>query len=353
MTDLSGEKADNMTSARKNIDSADVLKYVMSILIVATHSSLFEGHTVPLVRLAVPVFFMLSCYFFFHKLNLMHDKKEKSVCLKMSIKRNLCLYLFWFILLLPITLYIRDYISLGALRGTLRLLQSFFFASTFQSSWYIMALIIGLIILFFMSQKTPEINLIALAVLFYVPCLLSSNYKFLLDSSETFTEVYKCLYAIFMLPCRNFCVSIIYLALGKKLAETSDKTNKKENFRNFTVCLVLLLCEYFALKFSNVKITETDCYIMLPATAFCLCRWVLSLDIKCSFAYLLRNISTVSYCSHMAVFMIVGKLFKIFSLPDWQNILLFASTLTLTHIFAFVIIKLSEYKKFRILKYSY
>ena len=60
MISLSGEKADIMISQRKNLDAADVLKFVLSITIVATHTSLFEGYITPVVRLAVPAFFMIS-----------------------------------------------------------------------------------------------------------------------------------------------------------------------------------------------------------------------------------------------------------------------------------------------------
>jgi hypothetical protein len=55
----------------------------------------------------------------------------------------------------------------------------------------------------------------------------------------------------------------------------------------------------------------------------------------------------------MAVFMVVGKAFKIFEIPDWQHILHFAVTLLLTHILSLVLIKLTDYKCFRFLKYSH
>ena len=44
---------------RKNLDSADVLKFVLSVLIVATHTSLLDGYITPVARLAVPAFFMI------------------------------------------------------------------------------------------------------------------------------------------------------------------------------------------------------------------------------------------------------------------------------------------------------
>lgn len=342
-----------MTRTRKNLDAVDIVKYIMSILIVATHTSLFNGHITPLVRLAVPVFFVFSGYFFFSKLEESDSKEGDLLTVKNTVKRNLQLYGFWFILLLPLTLYVRKYISLGFLKGGLQFLQDFFFASTFQSSWYIMALILGVLIVFLLSFRFSNPDLIGIGIIFYIPCLLSSNYNFIAESTETFSSIYHGFVSVFSLPCRNFFVSILYLAIGKMLAENPRHGKKNKDFAYFIVFFALMVCEYFTLKLSGFNISGTDCYIMLPLTVFYFCRWVISLEVRCSFARTLRNISTLSYCCHMAVFMVVGKLFKIFGIPDYQNLLLFAVTLILTQTASLVIIKLSQLKKLRILRYSY
>ena len=342
-----------MISQRKNLDSADVLKFVLSILIVATHTSFFEGYLTPLVRLAVPAFFMISGYFFFSRTNSCDIEEKKKAYLKKSVTHNLKLYLFWFILLLPLTLYIRKYHTMGLVGGALHLIRDFLFGSTFQSSWYIVALITGFAIVLFLSEKIPQSALIIIGVIFYIPSLLSSNYEFLLESSDLLKAVGESLSKVFLLPCRNFSVSILYIAIGKYLAEKNYEGKTKKYTVTFLLAFAALIAEYLALHFSGVKIEDTDCYIALPFAAYYLCKVFLTLDIKCKCAIILRKISTVSYCAHMAVFMVVGKLFKIFEIPDWQNVLHFALTLLLTHILSLVLIKLTEYKYFRFLKYSH
>lgn len=342
-----------MISQRKNLDSADVLKFVLSILIVATHTSFFEGYLTPLVRLAVPAFFMISGYFFFSRTNSCDTEEKKKAYLKKSVTHNLKLYLFWFILLLPLTLYIRKYHTMGFVGGALHLVRDFLFGSTFQSSWYIVALITGFAIVLFLSDKISQSALIIIGVIFYIPSLLSSNYEFLLESSDLLKTVGESLSKVFLLPCRNFSVSILYIAIGKYLAEKNYEGKTKKYTVTFLLAFAALIAEYLALHFSGVKIEDTDCYIALPFAAYYLCKVFLTLDIKCKCAIILRKISTVSYCAHMAVFMVVGKLFKIFEIPDWQNVLHFALTLLLTHILSLVLIKLTEYKYFRFLKYLY
>ncbi len=342
-----------MALDRKNLDSADVLKYVLSILIVATHTSFLEGYITPLVRLAVPAFFMISGYFFFGKINSCDSKAQQIAYLKKSITHNLKLYLFWFILILPLTLYVRRYHTMGFFGGLSHLIRDFLFGSTFQSSWYITALIIGFALVLFLSYKLPQSALVIIGVICYIPSLLSSNYEFLISSSDALKEIGHNLSHIFLLPCRNFSVSILYIAIGKYLAEKNYEGKTKKYTVTFLLAFSALIAEYLVLRFSGVKIEDTDCYIALPFAAYYLCKVFLTLDITCKHALTLRKISTISYCAHMAVFMVIGKCFKIFEIPDWKNILHFAITLVLTQAFALVVIRLSKCERLRFLKYSH
>ncbi len=342
-----------MTSIRKNLDAADVLKFMLSITIVATHTSLLEGYITPLVRLAVPAFFMISGYFFFGRINGCDTDEKQIRYLKKSVMHNLKLYLFWFITLLPLTLYVRKYHTMGIFSGLWHLIRDFLFGSTFQSSWYIIALIAGFAIVLLLSRKLPQWALIVIGVVLYIPSLLSSNYEFILDSFPQLREIGEGLAQVFLLPCRNFSVSILYIAIGKYLVEKNYEGKTKRYTITFLLAFSALVLEYVLLRCSGVKIVNTDCYIALPFAAYYLCKVFLTLDITCRHALVLRKISTVSYCAHMAVFMVIGKLFKVFEIPDWQNILHFAITLLLTHILSLILIKLTDYKCFRFLKYSH
>lgn len=336
---------------QKNNTGADILKFVMSVFVVATHTGLFAPHLTPLVRLAVPAFFVLSGYFFFSKINTFETFKDKTNYLKKSIRHNLILYASWFLVLSPLTFYVRDYFSSGVAKGIFSLVKDFFLASTFQSSWYITALIIGLIFVFFMSQKLNNFTLITIGVLFYIPALLSSNYLFVVSLNDTAKTVYDAFTDIFSFPCRNFFVSVIYLTLGKVLAEKKKNMKLKKDFLIFLLCFILLIAEYLLLVFGRVQIKDTDCFVLLPAAAYYLCSWALSLNVTCSFSGSLRKISTISYCAHMAVFMLTGKLLSTLDIKDFGNIIVFALTLVITWAVCLVIIKSEKYKTFIFFKY--
>lgn len=53
---------------KKNDSRYDVLKLVLSLFVVAIHSDLFPPLLYPWLRVAVPLFFMMSSYFLFDKL---------------------------------------------------------------------------------------------------------------------------------------------------------------------------------------------------------------------------------------------------------------------------------------------
>ena len=341
------------TPTNINKDSADILKFIMSVFVVATHTQLLADFMLPFVRLAVPVFFVLSGYFFFSKVNSIDNSEGKKAYLKKSVKHNLQLYAFWFIVLSPITFYIRDYFSGGVVRGVLTMLQGFLLGSTFQASWYITALIIGLVILFFLSKKCSNTVLSVIGVIFYIPALLSSNYLFIPMLSEGTKGIYEVFSAAFLLPCRNFFAGMIYLVIGKIIAEKEENTKGVGYFLGTVICFGLLICEIIALSFGKVQIKDTDCFIMLPLISYYLCRWVLSLKVEISCSATLRKMSTLSYCSHMAVFMIAGKLLSILDIPDFGNIIVFALTLLLTWAVGLLILKLEKLRLFGFLRYSH
>lgn len=57
------------TTTRHNYDSVDAAKFVLSIFVVAIHVRPFDAYAVyfrPILRAAVPLFFLTTSYFFFN-----------------------------------------------------------------------------------------------------------------------------------------------------------------------------------------------------------------------------------------------------------------------------------------------
>ena len=340
-------------SKAKGNDFIDLVKFILSILIVAMHTQLFCGVIYPVTRLAVPIFFTLSSYFFFSK-QMALPESEKNKHFSLFAKRNLTLYLFWFIALLPLTIYIGKYYEGNILASLLKMLKNFFFASTFQVSWYLMALIIGTGIVFLLSKKLSNTSLFIVGILFYCVACLSSNYIFIVLKNDNLLEIYKSVKSVVDLPCRNFIVSVIYIVLGKIIAQTkAHKIGTKKSIIFATVSFALLIAECIIIEKSDVKVYDNDCFIFLVPTAFFIVTACVNSAISLPHAKILRNISTVVYCIHMPVFMVIGKLMSILEVQDKYNLIVFSITSLLSCLAGIVILSLEKRKGLTFLKYSH
>ena len=124
---------------RKTIEILDVTKFVLAIMVVGIHT-LGKYGIYPLFRIAVPLFFMISSYLFFSN----PEKRGNIGFLKKFCIRNLKLYCFWFIVLMPVFLPLGGYLTGNLLFNVFKLIIKVFFGSTFTASWYISALVINL-----------------------------------------------------------------------------------------------------------------------------------------------------------------------------------------------------------------
>lgn len=94
----------------KNGDGSvfDILKYMLSVMVVCIHVNKLPDWYNPILRIAVPLFFMMTSYFFFKKQRYSLDGDRQKNLLQF-IKRNILLFLFWTVLLLLLGLQQFDY----------------------------------------------------------------------------------------------------------------------------------------------------------------------------------------------------------------------------------------------------
>lgn len=116
----------------------DVLKFFMALLVVSIHTRLFaEFEWLDFVfcpGFAVPVFFVISSYLYFRKPVVdLHTMSH-------FVRRLAIFYLFWFVFLLPFTVFVRKWHVHFDCR---MFAKSLFLGSTFWESYFIMALMIG------------------------------------------------------------------------------------------------------------------------------------------------------------------------------------------------------------------
>lgn len=284
-------------------DIFDLAKFIMSMVVVAIHAHpLGEFHYLiyPWARIAVPTFFIISGYLFFKKYNVQNSDSDKYVQLKKFCIRNLKLYLFWFIVLAPITFYTKHYFTDGIWKGGLRLFNDFWFSYTFRMSWYIMALILGVVIVCLLTS-IPYGNILTFVVGIILNgiCCMLSNYE---EVFVGLSHIFKDYPGDFFL---SFPVGILWIFIGKYFSEHNfSKWKTSYIWSGFLVSCFLLVCEQKIIYLLGVP-QYNDCYFLLwPVCSF---MFLLLLRSKISLKNpkLLREASTVVYCMHGSLLLCV------------------------------------------------
>lgn len=333
----------------KKIDILDLTKIILTFMVVAIHSQLFPMVLYPWLRIAVPLFFIISSYLLYTKISI-SPKEDKQKIIKHYIHRLLKLYIFWFIVLLPITIYVRrTWFDNGIMIGLIKLITQPFLNSTFVASWYIIATIIGTIIVEYLSTHINNVVLLLLSIFIYIICCFTSSYSFIYKEFEFLEIISK--YNIID-PHNSFMVSLIYIYIGKTIVD--KKLNIKKNLNIFMIIFssLLLYIEWFLIyKVSGVF--NNDCYFFLLPLAFFGFMFIKNINIKIDNSKLLREFSNFTYPLHASICVILNHVLKnILSINDLlSGVICFIITIIIC-IISFAIVKKIE-KKLKILKYSY
>lgn len=279
----------------KNNDSIDLLRVFCAILVVGIHTDPFGRYQIlfsPIERTAVPIFFIMSSYFLFKRLM---TTLEKNKVIMKFVKKNLLFYITWFIVLFPITWHMRDYYHRGFKEAIVQTVYCFLFDSTFRASWFVMALIIGTLIVYYCSSALGNNVTFLLGMFCYIICVISSNYIAL---NENFVNLHM---------FTSFPVSIIWIFAGKMIAEKEDKLQEKiksnKLFWGNIIAMAILYFEMFIIhKFGlDGGLGNDDCYFMLLLVCPALFLLFLNINIFAPFLRKARNTTKVWYCSHASI----------------------------------------------------
>lgn len=316
---------ENFTSTEKNMKTTvsvsvprndakyDLVKFFLSLLVLAMHATLYPMVLYPWLRIAVPMFFIMSSYFVFSKLREATKDNQKAI-LKKFVIRNLQLYLCWFIILSPMTVYLRKeaYFSNGFFENVLNILKSFLFGTTFIASWFIMASIIGVLIIYGLSKLLRN-NYLVFLISFFAFCVVSlqSSYRNVIADTvlSDAINIYRDIFG--GLVC-SFPAALFWVFIGKLFAE------QKINFKSNWVLGCLIFCSCIAL-FVEWKFVmslngsyDNDSYFMLAPLCILLFAGIQKIKpIYWKNSVYFKRASTIIYVSHGSLLPVVSKVIYI------------------------------------------
>lgn len=291
--------------------SADISKFILSIMVVAIHvspvSPNLRTYLLPLLRIAVPLFFMISSYFLFLKLSRAEDGKRVLIN---YITRTVKLYLFWYIVLFVPTLIYRSdtyqaWFAEGVVPGLLHYILSILFSSTFKVSWYLSASIVGAVGLYYLDKVNHTLSLF-ISIIFYITACLSSNYYGIVPA---LVQRFILMLDVLGQPYNSFPVAFLWMLIGKRTAEwfsQHDPSSTSLGEKRGVLCVlavlgvIILYIERAAIARAGIARAD-DCYFSLLPIAIPLFLLVLSFSASDRYqeiARFLRSASTITYCLH-------------------------------------------------------
>lgn len=231
---------------------------------------------------------------------------------------------------------------------------NFFLGSTFIASWYIMALVIGMPLVYFASRLLNNWWLLLGAWLINVWCSLLSNWGL----SPVGRTLWASLQAshIPIYPYMSFPIGLIWLVLGKMFADGDLNFLMKKTSLWLTAAATCVLYGEQYIVTTHHYILTNDSYIMLVPVAVSLFGFLLTTHLTLPHASWLRPFSTVTYCMHASLAMVIRFLLERHGLiidRFLESLALWAVVVILSWLVTLLIIRLEKVQGLHWLRFSH
>ena len=264
------------------------------------------------------------------------------------------LYLFWTIVQFPLQFYMRGYHQAGILPGLLQALKNVVLGYGFTGSWFIVALVVGILLVFWLSKKIPSGWLVVLTLPSYILCCLATNYYRISDGVFGARAIINGYQALAGLGINNsFLAALLWVSVGKALADRKWAIKTTMLWVAAGFFAVLLWLEWYLIKRASLCELE-DCYFMLMLV--CPTIFLLFSRSKLSFVsrVRIRELSTIIYVTHGCCGRILGYALKMLPIPSavqigMKMLLSFAAAMVVCQLLVY----LREKKNLKIFGYAY
>lgn len=326
----------------------DIAKFISAFLVICIHVGPLldinkEANFILVqivARIAVPLFFIISGFLFFKKIDLHREWNdyENMHTLRHYIGRLTTIYLVWTILYLPFSYLVMRSgggITLASILGYIR---DFFFAGSFYHLWFLPALLFAVSISYFMIMKWGIGKTIWIALLLYVIGMMGNVYPKLWDGIPMLHTIWKGYTDLFVTTRNGLFFGLIFIAFGAYFSMRHIYLKRKVILIGFLISLVGLFIECYLLRENGFMKNLTSMYIMLIPCVCFLFLYLLRVKLEKRKVYkTLRSMSLLIYVSHI---MFVSIL--IWTMPTINSLLAYAITVVASVFVSYLIVVLSR-----------
>lgn len=329
----------------KKTASFDIAKFICAFLVISIHTYPLLGiqPTLNLIlvsgiaRIAVPLFFVISAYFFF-------QHQDENYVMK-YLKKIGKLYLIWSLIYLPF--YILQNVQSGWIVMIVRYIRNFFFLGSHYHLWFLPALMFALYVVNKLSKyfNLKQILIIS-ACLYFIGHLgnIYVNELYQVPILGTLHQIYR---NVFETTRNGLFFGIPFISMGYLCAKLKNEHSVSFWIKWNLVSIVLFVIEFSLLCYFDVINDLSSMYLTLIPLVYGIFRWLQATDIAITPMYLMmRKMSLLIYVSHILFYLIICR---VFITCDYFT--LFVITCLLTLVFSGGVICLAKYLPF--LKHLY
>ena len=286
----------------------DITKFILSLLIVQIHIGLFSTYNIAteelfknlIGRYAVPLFFMISSYLLFDKIDKDHlFSLENKYIYNRYISRLLILYTSWLIIYFISLKFIFNMdISIT------QFISSYFTDGLYRQFWYLNAQILGTILFLILLRSFSINKILIISIILYIFGLILVPYNSIFIKIFPFIPKYEGN----VLMCRNFLTfALVYISIGYyiNLLKTKKINIKLMSYLS-AIFFILSIIEFIYLKNIDCKYYALLIFILLSSS--CICTILPRINLKPKKIYIkLRKYSILIYCLHTLIYLFLEK----------------------------------------------
>lgn len=288
----------------KRYDGLDFAKFFCAFMVICIHMSYWgKRYFEPLTRFAVPIFFMITGYFYS---SIKQNKREW-----IQIKKTIALFLYSNLLYLVwgIVKCVLSDESFSNLFGSILSLKAWIKFICFNESmfaghlWYLGALIYVLVIVLAVDKYSNREKLYKFIPLFLLINVIFGNYSTIIIGVR-----------VPLILTRNFLFcGLPFFLLGDAICKTQNRFTKKQLFVIVIISVILTIVENLFLLNSGT-VFNADCFVATPFLAYSLFalflenRAISNTPFLFMISQLGKNTSTTIYIVHPIAISIVGKI---------------------------------------------
>lgn len=296
-------------NAPHRYDGLDFAKFFCAFMVICIHMTYYgKKYFEPLTRFAVPIFFMITGYFYS---TIKQNNREWA-----QIRKTIVLFLYSNLLYLvwKITKCVLLGESISDLIDSILSNKSWIMFICFNESffaghlWYLSALIYVLVIVLVVDMHSSREKLYRFIPLFLLTNIVFGNYSTIIFGKR-----------LPLVLTRNFMFcGLPFFLIGDALRKEQNKLKKKQ-LLVITISSVVLTIAENILLLNTGAVFNADCFIATPFLAYSL--FALSLENHAvsnnpflfKISQLGKNTSTIIYIIHPIAISVAGKIVNIFS----------------------------------------